>query len=304
VPTISVVIPAFNAAAWIDETLEAVIAQTDPAEEIVVVDDGSTDDTRLRVQAFGDRVRLIAQDNAGCGMAFNAGISAAVGEFVALCPADDLWVPHKLEYQRATLRSHPEVDVSFSAAEDFGLRNGPFPRPARTGIQDAAELLDEMFERNVVPDPSVVVRRALLQRLGGFIADVGEDYEFWMRALRNGAVFHFDDRVLVRLRQHGGNLSAMAAEIWRMNLRVHRDAAPDIADRDRVSRVLARDLARLGRCEAGLGNAGAARAAFRESLRQRPSATAAAGALALSLPGSAHALGALHRRRAGQPGPA
>src|SRR4051794_134814 len=162
-PTISVVVPAFNAERWIAETLECVLAQTSPADEIVVVDDGSTDGTAGVLADFADRVRVIPQANGGCGAAFNTAIGAAASEYVALCPADDLWVPEKLAWQRATLRAHPEVDVSFGAAVNFGAVDAPFPQPSRLGVQERGWLLAEMFERNVIPDPSVVVRRSLHQ---------------------------------------------------------------------------------------------------------------------------------------------
>ncbi len=154
-----------------------------------------------------------------------------------------------------------------------------------------------MFVANVIPDPSVVMRRDLHQRLGGFVADVGEDYDFHLRALRAGAVFHFDERVLVRLRQHGGNLSSRALEIWEMNTRVHQAAAGSLGDRAFARRILARDLNRVARCRLGLGKPDSARRAYVASARQRPTAAAAGGLVALSLPGVPTALTRFVARR-------
>ena len=297
-PSIAVVVPAYNAERWIAETLRAVLAQTSPADEVVVVDDGSTDATRAVLEEFADDVRVIAQPNAGCGAAFNTAIEAAQTEYVALCPADDLWVPEKLEWQRETLRAHPQVDVSFGAAVNFGALEGPFPRPSLTGLAEPRALLREMFTGNVVPDPSVVVRRALLQRLGGFVHEVGEDYELWMRALRQGAVFHFDPRVLVRLRQHDANLSSDAVAIREMNVAVRRAAAADLGDPALARRVIARDLRSLGRAYLGAGGAEQARSAYRDSLRTRISAPAVAASALLGLPGAGRAVARLRAARA------
>jgi glycosyltransferase involved in cell wall biosynthesis len=296
-PTISVVVPAYNAERWLDETLTAVLGQTDPADEVVLVDDGSTDATLDIARRHEPAIRVISQPNAGCGYAFNAAIAAATGDYVALCPADDLWVPQKLEWQRATLAAHPEVDVSFGAAVNFGDIDDPFPRPARAGVQDPASFLREMFVRNVVPDPSVVLRRELHRRLGGFVAAVGEDYEFHLRALRAGATFHFDERVLVRLRQHGGNLSSRALEIWEMNTQVHRAAAPDVGDPALARRVLARDLRRVGRCRLGLGLVAEARSAYVESARHHATPATAGAIAVLSVPGVPAALNRVARAR-------
>ena len=78
-----------------------------------------------------------------------------------------------------------------------------------------------MYRRNLIADPSAVVRRSLYLDLGGYEPLVGEDYEFWMRALAAGATFHFDPRLVVRLREHGGNLSYRALDIWETNHLIH-----------------------------------------------------------------------------------
>lgn len=296
-PSVSVVIPAYNAERWIAQTLDAVLAQSEPAEEVVVVDDGSSDRTRAVVERFGDRVRLIDQANAGCGAAFNTAIGSATSEYVALCPADDLWVPEKLQWQRATLRANTEVDVSFGAAINFGASDAPFRRPTGEGVLEPHALLRDMFVEHCIPDPSTVLRRALHQRLGGFVHPIGEDFEFWMRAVRGGAVFHFDPRVLVRLRQHGGNLSSNALAIHEMTLGVRQAAAADLGDAGLAARIIARNQRQVARARLGLGRVAESRTAYRESLRTRFDAGAAVGAVLLGLPGAGRVVGRLNARR-------
>ena len=96
---ISVVIPAYNAAAWIRRAVNSVLSQTRPADEIIVVDDGSTDGTGDIVRMYDGRVRLLQQANAGAAAARNTGILAATGDWIAFLDADDEWLPQKLQRQ-------------------------------------------------------------------------------------------------------------------------------------------------------------------------------------------------------------
>ncbi len=106
---VSVVIPAYNCGKVIGRTIDSVLSQTRPAREIIVVDDGSTDDTGAEVEKFGSKVRYIAQVNAGASTARNTGIKAAECEWIAFLDGDDEWLPEKLEKQMGLLERHPEL---------------------------------------------------------------------------------------------------------------------------------------------------------------------------------------------------
>jgi glycosyltransferase involved in cell wall biosynthesis len=289
-PTISVVVPAYNEERYIGEALDAVLAQTRSPLEVIVVDDGSTDGTNEVVARYGSTVRLIEQENRGCPGAFDTGFREARGEFVALCPADDVWEPRKLEWQQDALGARPEVDVIFGAAQKFGLASGGHPRPARTGTLDGLWFAPEMYRRNLIADPSAVVRRSLYLDLGGYEALVGEDYEFWMRALAVGATFHFDPRMVVRLREHGANLSYQGVDISETNHLIHSRYAALAGDPDLVRRTLAHDLLMIGYSRAAVGNSRDARRSFRASLATRLSPLALVAAVAMSVPGVARAI--------------
>jgi glycosyltransferase involved in cell wall biosynthesis len=295
-PTISVVVPAYNEERHIAEALDSVFAQTCSPVEVIVVDDGSTDRTLAVVDRYRDRVRVIQQENRGCPGAFDTGFREAQGEFIALCPADDIWEPKKLEWQQDALRQEPEVDVVFGAARRFGLGKGDHVRPARSEVLDGSWFAREMYRRNLIPDPSAVVRRSLYLDLGGYEPLVGEDYEFWMRALASGAVFYFDPRLVVRLREHGGNLSYRALDIWETNHLIHKRYADLAGDSELVRRTLAHDLLMIGYCRAALGRGSDARRSFRASLGKRVSAFSLAAAVAMSIPGVAHATSRLAPR--------
>ncbi|MBC8377964.1 MAG: glycosyltransferase family 2 protein [Planctomycetes bacterium] len=111
---ISVVIPAYNAEKHIARAIESALAQTRPADEIIVVDDGSADTTAEVVRSFGDKVVLIQQENAGASVARNAGLEAATGDWIAFLDADDEWVSNKLELQIAHLKRNPDLVWSMS----------------------------------------------------------------------------------------------------------------------------------------------------------------------------------------------
>ncbi|MEZ5102645.1 MAG: glycosyltransferase [Thermoleophilia bacterium] len=285
VPTISVAIPAYQASRWIAETLDAVLAQASPADEVIVVDDGSTDGTAELAEAYGPPVRVVRQANRGAAGAYNRGFQEATGDFVAKCPADDLWVPEKLAWQREALARHPQADVLFGLARDFGVVEGDLPGPPGEGLLDNATLLPALYRANCFAAPSALVRRSLHARLGGFREDlrIGEDYDFWLRAVEAGARLYYDPRLLVRLRKHGGNLSMQALATWELNHRIHEAHADAVGDPALVRRTLSDDLTRIGRCRLGLGRAREAREAYRASLRARPTAAALAATAALSL---------------------
>ena len=157
-----------------------------------------------------------------------------------------------------------------------------------------------MYPENLIADPSAVVRRSLYLDLGGYEPLVGEDYEFWMRALSAGATFHFDPRLVVRLREHGGNLSYRALEIWETKHLIHERYAELAGDPELVRRTIAHDLLMIGYCRAALGRSGDARRSFRASLGTRLSPLSLAAAMAMTVPGVAR--GGQQRGAADPPG--
>ena len=291
-PTVTVAVPAYNAERWIAQTLRSVVDQSSPPEEIVVVDDGSTDATAERAASVDSTIRVVSQSNQGAPAAYNRGFREASSEFVAMCPADDIWRETKLEWQGQSLRENADVDVAFGGAVLFGSRTGRFPHPPGEGRLEPEVLLPALYERCVIAAPTTVVRRNLHEQLGGFREDIAiEDYEFWLRALTNGASFFYDPRTLVELRQHETNLgSSNALMVWELNLQIHRWYEEALGDEAASSRIIARDLARIGRCHLGRGSLESAKRAFRESWELRPTARAALARALTGAPGAGRLL--------------
>jgi glycosyltransferase involved in cell wall biosynthesis len=184
--SVSVVIPAHNSGATMSRALDSVLAQTRPADEIIAIDDASTDDTAAIARSYADRgVRLLAlPERLGAAAARNAGIGAANGTWVAFLDADDEWLPPKLQRQMAAISANPETSFVFCASEEFspeGHSRGDTFRgwPVITG----REAWKALLAFNFVATPTVVACRALLLRVGGFEESlkVAEDQDMWIR---------------------------------------------------------------------------------------------------------------------------
>lgn len=292
-PSITVAVPAYQAERFIAETLKSILVQTHPPDEVIVVDDGSTDGTARELERFADRIRVIRQPNGGCAAAFNTAFRAVSCDFVAECGADDIWEPYKLERQIEALTEHPEIDVAFSAARVFGNAEGRWGMPTAEdpngGIMDLRRLGRTMYRSNPVCPSTLLIRRGLYERLGPFAEDIAtEDYEYWMRALHGGAVFYYDPEMLVRYRRHEANASSNHLAMRQADLFVHTRYSDLAGSRLLVRKVVARDYFVLGRLLRDQGRIREARAAFTSSLRHRPTLRALAWALLLSVPERHH----------------
>jgi GT2 family glycosyltransferase len=183
-PLFSVIIPTYNRAALLREALASVFAQTFTDYEIIVVDDGSTDETRGELQALSSRVRAYHQKNAGPGLARNLGAKHAAGEYLAFLDSDDLWYPWTLETYATGIGKFPQSEILGGTGTFFnsgGPESIPELAPDCTLKQCLYEAMrDESFS---LPTPAVAFRRSSFISLGGFSeAYVGEDMDLWLRA--------------------------------------------------------------------------------------------------------------------------
>ncbi len=284
-PSIAVVVPVYNGERYVAESLEAVLAQTHPASEVIVVDDGSTDSTPDLLRRFGASIRVVRQANAGHPGAYNRGFAEARAEYVARCDADDIWEPTKLERQVAALRSMPQIDVAFGGAINFGLFDGLWHEPPGAGLLDEREFARAMYRANFVCSSTAVVRKALFERIGPFVDRLPcEDYDFWLRALKARAAFFYDPGTLVRYRRHSHNVTNDLVRMHTATHRVHLWHADLIDDPQLVGGVLAADRWRIARALVDDRRLSAARDAFVSCLRHEPSARGVAWMLMLSTP--------------------
>lgn len=196
--------PAYNAEAFIAETIQSALDQTYRDLEIIVVDDGSSDGTVARVGAFGDRVRLHQQRNGGVARARNTGVSLARGEWIAFLDADDLWLPEKIERQLAVSTDA----MTFTNRYNIGDR-GDLPE-VQTDCQpmSGGDIFEALLSANFITTTSVMIRRDLFERLGGFDLrfNGAEDWDLWLRVAEDHTI-GFCPEPLVRYRLHAGGIS-------------------------------------------------------------------------------------------------
>ncbi len=212
-PAVSVVMAAKNYARYLPTAVGSVERQTFPDWELIIVDDGSADDTPAAVRPFlaDPRVRYHRSDKLGQPRAKNLGVGLSRGRIITFLDADDVWLPEKLARQVDVLAANPEVGVCFGRRgliDDAGERLPVSDPPAPTG-----RVLDELFLRNFVCFSSVAVRREVFDHVGGFdpALDLAIDYDLWLRAARHYE-FGLVDEELVLYRTGHGNLSRRLAD--------------------------------------------------------------------------------------------
>lgn len=285
-PTITAMVRVYNAEEYVGESLSAILSQTRPPDEVLVIDDGSTDGTPDELRRFGGDIRVVGQANAGYAGAFNRGFGEARGEYVANCDADDIWEPEKLERQTGALRDHPEIDFAFTGARFFGRTNGPRAPYPGAGLLQAREVGRRIYRANCICTSSTLIRRSLVERLGPFDERAApcEDYDYWLRVLAAGAVSFYDPRELVRYRTHAEQVSNGLLRMHRREHMLHGRHSALVADPRVVEKTLARDLSNIGRALSDEDRPHEARAAFVSSLRHRPTPRVLGWVLVLSAP--------------------
>jgi len=256
--TVSVVIPTHDRGRVVVEAIESALAQTHPPLEVIVVDDGSTDDTVERVGRLRDaRVKYLRRSHAGVSAARNAGIAAATGDLVAFLDSDDLWKPDKVEAEIAALARYPSAGGVFSDLEkvdgatfvpSFMRRTRVFSRllaarAYREGLLLSARALSLCLLQEVpIKTPALTVRRSALERVGGFNEawTSSEDWEFLLRFARRESLVYVD-RPLAVIRISADSLRRRDQE--RGELMMLRLLA---SERRRVSDPEARRAATIG----------------------------------------------------------
>lgn len=197
-PDLSVVIPCYNYGRFLDEAIGSVLAQTWPAVEIIVVDDGSTDPDTLALFAHFERpyTRLIRTANGGISRARNTAIRQARGEFIMTLDADDRIAPTFVEQAVRLLRQDPSLGLIYGRVEFFGDQTGPWNQPE-------FRMPDILFE-NCLPSCGVF-RKQDWERVGGFAEGLpaAEDYDFWLALIELGRGVHRIDETLFWYRMHG-----------------------------------------------------------------------------------------------------
>jgi glycosyltransferase involved in cell wall biosynthesis len=206
---VSVITPAYNAQAFIGETIASVINQSYPHWEMVIIDDGSTDGTGDVIQTYlGDtRIKYVYQKNQERAVARNNGIRLAAGKYIAFLDADDMWLPDKLKIQVEYLETHPEIGLCFTHYLLMDKSGSPLGMPA-THFKQGRDQFCNLLEVNFIPNSTVIVPRAVFEQVGWFDETLpafgSEDWDMWLRIVRFHPI-HFIDQPLMLYRLHSSN---------------------------------------------------------------------------------------------------
>lgn len=182
-PLVTALIPTYNRAAYVTKAIDSALAQTWPSVEVLVINDGSPDNTDEVLAAYGDKIRVVNQANAGLSRARNAGIEQAKGEFIALLDDDDIWLPQRLSIQMPHMLANPDVGLIGGAARLIDSDGEPVgTHTPRTG--EPIEVRPKaLFTANRISCPTALVRRSALFEAGLFDPDItyAEDYAMWLK---------------------------------------------------------------------------------------------------------------------------
>lgn len=216
-PLISVIIPNYNCAAYLKECLESVLQQSYKNMEIIVVDDGSTDNSKNVLLDYGDQIRLFSTSNMGASAARNYGISKSKGEFVAFLDSDDVWEPNKLNLQIEKI-TNDNCDLIYTSSREF-YGNGVFGEIHRAQFEgDVYPYFKKYPSKAVIVQgcSGALLRVSLLKDTGNFdeaFSGAAEDWDFFRRYSRN-AVVGFLPQVMVNYRKHGASIMTRPTVDW------------------------------------------------------------------------------------------
>lgn len=211
---VSIIMPAYNAEKYISASIESVMNQTYKLWELIIINDGSTDDTGEIIKSYvrqDPRIKYIEKENGGQSRARNKGITEAKYDYIAFLDADDIWLPDKLEIQVKYL-SETKADLIFSQGfivleNNFSDRK-PFDTPFHTSLT-GMEIFPGLIQSNFIPILSVVAKKEKLFQAGLFIEDrIAEDYHLWLAMAKDGATFLSIKERLFLYRIHSDSASA------------------------------------------------------------------------------------------------
>jgi glycosyltransferase involved in cell wall biosynthesis len=218
-PTVSVIIPSYNRCHSMPRALDSVLAQTRPAEEIIVVDDGSDDGTAAMLARDYPELVCLVQENRGVSAARNAGIRAARGDWIGLLDSDDEWLPQKLERQLQALQEARRSEFSrplLVHCDEIWIRKGRRVNPMDKHAKAGGWIFERCLPLCAISPSAVLMARELLADVGEFDEDLPacEDYDLWLRICSRYPVLYVDEPLL---KKYGGHSDQLSRQHWGMD---------------------------------------------------------------------------------------
>lgn len=205
---VSVIIPSFNRWPTLCRAVDSVLAQTRLADEIIVVDDGSDDDTATQLRArYGATISVVKQKNSGVSAARNRGIEQARGKWIALLDSDDEWLPQKLSTQLALIKSQPNCVLCHT--DEIWIRNGVRVNQMKKHQKSGGDIFKTCLRMCAISPSSVLLSKQLLNDVGCFDETLPacEDYDLWLRICAHHQVHYIDEKLLIKYGGHDDQLS-------------------------------------------------------------------------------------------------
>jgi len=219
---VSVIIPTYNYGHYIEEAIDSVLAQTYKDYEIIVVDDGSTDNTEEVVSKYGPKIKYIYQENQGLSAARNTGIKKSNGEYIAILDSDDLWFPWKLEKQMKLFEANSVLGLVYSDGFAFSEKGvfDDFLFGENTNFY-RGRVFDKLLLNNFISCPSALVKRDCFNKVGLFDTslDACEDWDMWLRISLYYEIDYVNEP-LVKHREHKGSMHTKAEMMEEAALKV------------------------------------------------------------------------------------
>ncbi|MBN1625471.1 MAG: glycosyltransferase family 2 protein [Deltaproteobacteria bacterium] len=260
---VSVIIPTFNRAQKVARAISSVLGQTFRDFDVIVIDDGSTDETTVALEGFKDNITLIRHpENMGVSAARNSGIRASQSPFIAFLDSDDYWLPEKLETQMQFFREHTEAVAC--QPEEIWVRNGRRVNPWRKHIKPSGDIFKSSLKLCVVSPSAVMLRRGIFDEAGLFDEDlpVCEDYDLWLRISCRYPIHLINKYMLVKEGGHHDQLSSMLKGMDRYRIKamvkllqegcLNRDQASAVHDElEKKCRIYGNGCIKRGKTEEG-----------------------------------------------------
>ena len=212
---VSVIIPTHNRRELVVEALRSVAAQEVPADEVIVIDDGSSDGSAAQLLLqFGPTCRLLRTPQRGAAAARNFGVAQARGELIAFIDSDDLWLPGKIAAQKEFFAENPAAQIC--QTDEIWIRNGVRVNSCTHHRKPNGDVFHPSLERCLVSPSAVMMRRSLFERVGGFNESLAvcEDYDLWLRIGCTTPVWLLDEALVVK---RGGHADQLSRQHWGMD---------------------------------------------------------------------------------------
>jgi len=211
---VSVIIPTYNRVQTLIRAIDSVLNQKNPVGEIIVVDDGSTDDTAIQVSQNYPNVKLIRQPNLGVSAARNAGIKQACFEWIALLDSDDTWMPEKISAIQKAQQEQPDILLFHS--DEIWIRNGVRVNPMNKHSKFGGWIFEQCLPLCIISPSAAVIHQSLLQSVSYFDESLPacEDYDLWLKVCHQFPVV-FLDRPLIT--KYGGHDDQLSGQFWGMD---------------------------------------------------------------------------------------